>query len=94
MTILILITFLQRERILLFPCSLVRTIDEINKSAHGFSLLVVSNYAFQDLSFWSFNQREALQRVNIVVRLPREAVYSVYRCFNIFKISALSKLDF
>ena len=43
MSILILIPFLNIEIVLLFPCSLARTTDEINKSIHGVPVLVVSS---------------------------------------------------
>ena len=41
--ILLLLIFLTSEIILLFPCSLARTTDDINKSAHMVSLLLVSS---------------------------------------------------
>ena len=41
MTLLIITIFLWSSIILLFPCYLVRTIDNINKITHGFSVIVV-----------------------------------------------------
>ena len=42
MNILILITFLKKEKNVLFTCSLARKTYEINKSTHGVSLLSMS----------------------------------------------------
>ena len=70
-TILLLFPFLKRGVILLFPCSLEKTTDEINKSTYMVSLLMVSSQVFDALIFRYFDIREAIQRVHIVVRLPR-----------------------
>ena len=63
----ILITFLQREIILLFPWFLSITTDDINKSTHGVSFLMVNSWAFHALLFLYFNIHEALQRVSSIV---------------------------
>ena len=76
MTILLLITFLQREMIFLLPCSLDMTVDEINKSTHVVSLLMLSSSVFHALIFRYFDPRDALQRVNSVAtgRIPQRGL--------------------
>ena len=53
--VVLLITFMKREMIMLFPCSLGSATDEINKSIHMVFFLVVSSYSFDALFFLSFN---------------------------------------
>ena len=55
MTTLILITF-STKGYFLFTCSLERTIDDINKSIHGVSLLVISTQLFHGIILRSLDQ--------------------------------------
>ena len=78
MTILIIIPFLQRDIIFLFPWSLARKTCDINKIIYGASLLVVSYWAFYALIFWYFDLHCSPQRINSVVWFPRYISYSTH----------------
>ena len=77
MNIIILITFLQRES---FPrFYLMREKYDTNKSTHGVSLLMVSTQVFHAPFLKYFDQRDALQRVCIILKLNSLHIYSSYR---------------
>ena len=79
MTILILIPFLQRGVVFVFPFSMVCKIDEVEHpcviSSHGKFLGVLSS------NVWSLDILDALQRVTGVVWLARFNCYYRYRGF-------------
>ena len=84
MTLLILIIFLVRERILLLPCYLVRKTYEVNKSTHTVSLIMVISLAFHSIIFWYFDINKAHQLVHGMAQLPRFDRYSMYIGFQVF----------
>ena len=76
MNILIIINFLHRKSF--FPLYLMRKIYDINKSTHGVSLIMVITQVFHAPIFWSFDQRDSLQRVCIMLWLNSLNSYSSY----------------
>ena len=79
MTILILIPFLQRGVVFVFPFSMVCKIDEVEHpcviSSHGKFLGVLSS------NFWSLDIRDSIQCIHSVVELQCLNSYSRYRGF-------------
>ena len=87
-----MIPFVQRKRVLLFPCSSSRKTDYINNSAHGSSLLMVSTQVFHALIFRSFGLHGVLQQIISIMQLPCKDSYYRYIGFNVFQIRDSYKL--
>ena len=75
--IFIIITFLHRGSV--FPLSLMSKTYDVNKSTHDVSVLMAITQVFHAPIFWSFNQRDALQRVCIILQLNSLNSYSSYK---------------